>query len=277
MIRLIRIVLAFLIIFSVLFSSCSNSEPVETPMLSIEFSSTPPGNPFPYISGMNTGSSKRLEGKCLFVNIFFTDSDSYIRSSSGTWSIHLSEAFKFLTDSAAKYNREFLPIYNEPDIMLNYTVDFSIPDSFDGSEWEMEVFNRLYVQYDLDSILKNYDADNVSYIYHINKVGTSYALPGFSQNAPEIAVCYAWYNDDSIDLPMKPGMYAREVMHLYGAVPMYNLKDYRASLAREFFSYDIMFDDPKLYDFEYFTAFDVTAYSVGWQDELDEKYHLFIE
>ena len=249
------------ITFVVSFSSCAQTNPTPSPTESLNS----------YQSAMNTGSAKKPEGKCLFINILLSDSESSFKDSESIeiremYAYGLPNAFKFLQEKAMDYNKSFDPIFNEPDTMLHYEVDFKIPTSPENSAWVREIFDNIYIDLNIDDILEKYNADNIGFIYHINKTGRAFALPAYQSNTYEIAVVYTSKKPSDSDMiyTTSSSTYAHEILHLFGAIDLYELDDYRKSLLKEIAPYEIMFHSS--YDFGDHTMSDITAYLIGWID-----------
>ena len=285
-----KTIILLMIIFSLVLSSCISDLPDDGIQPSDSSLATVlPTNDLPpestnelqtYVPGMNMGSSKKLLGKCVFVNIFLSDTESSFNEDDKQKYIdRLKAAFDILNDNALKYGKSFEPIYNQPDIMLDFKTDFTIPDSISDYKWARTILNDIIAEYDLEEILAQYDADNVSYLYHINKKMDPYALPN---DLPSHSFGTIYYNEIAVipryvlwdTYETKIATYAHEILHLFGAIDLYypgDLYGYRVGLAEKIFPHDIMCNS-------YYTEIqDVSAYLIGWLDELKKEYHVFID
>lgn len=284
---------ALLLIFSIILClfSCDNTKSASTPSPAQQ--ETPTYTPLPTATPvatppyktMNVGSSKTLQGTCLFINIFLSDRESsFTEAEKEACQNNMKIAIDYLIEQANTYDVTFKPIYNYPDTILDYEVDFNIPINSQtdmNPNWLKPVLDSIFNEYSLDSVLEKYQADNVSYIYHINKTGNSYALQQvFNYTNPvvsEIAVLYNLYKHLLGTSVESPAVYAHEILHLFGAIdsPPYVYGDPCTELAHTDFRYDIMFSSS--FGIEETGIYALTAYLIGWAEELEEKYQIFLE
>ena len=253
--------------------SSGNSSPTDTiaPMQT-------PNKLQPYVSRMNTGSSKKLLGKCLFVSIFLSDDKSSFSEEEKRKSIdNLGVAFDYLLEKANDYGKSFEPIYDLPDIILDYKVNFTLPKSSEEFGWEDDVLDDALAQNNMEDVLEKYNADNISYIFHIQKTGRSYACLKFNDSGKEIAVMLLeHFSFDKDFKEYRHDEYAHEILHLFGAIDLYypnDNYDYRRNLAWDVWRTDIMYTSMFLLGA---SLGEVDAYLVGWLNELKEEYHIFI-
>ena len=232
---------------------------------------------------MNVGSSKKLQGNCVFISIFLSDGESsFTEYDKEDQLMSLGSAVTYLLNQAEKYGQTLSIIYNTEDTNIDYAVDYIVPRKF-GNTWPYnELISEIYSKYNIDGIMEKYDADNLSFIININKSGRAYA----SQIAAdveynEVAIIYRYHFEE--DIPAKEISYGRasdythELLHLFGAIDLYDLDEERLSLAKEYFPDDIMLKCDVSFEKDVDSLSYLTAYLIGWTDKLDEKYKVFLE
>jgi len=254
--------------------------------VSIEASSAIPdiSDPIaPYFAKMNCGSSKTLDGTCLFINVFLSDSTSSFNTGEKARAIFLlGRAANYLTQQAKAYDKDLSTIYKERDLVFDYKTEDDIPTDLDNFMWGYPIIENLYEQNDIENLIEKYDAENISFLFHVNKTGRSYALAsrfeydGLYDN--EIAVIFSSdFTEDNEVSGTTEYVYAHEILHLFGAIDLYypfNPDDERIKLAEAYFPNDIML----VYAYDINSAFisNLDAYLIGWCDYLEKENHIFI-
>ncbi len=171
-----------------------------------------------------------------------------------------------------------MPIYNRPDITLDYEADFTIPITFGNYDWARNILEDVFDEYNLQDVLECYDADNVSYIFNVDNNGGRYALskgsiPDYNN---EIAVLMGVPRiKGSEPVGIDHMTYAHEILHLFGALDLYRPSDNdRSERAKEQFPFDIMYSTA--IGMEEARICEVDAYLIGWLEKLGEQYHIFL-
>ena len=269
------------------FVSCDNPEPTSTPTNAPIPTPAPTETPWALYKTMNVGSSKTLQGTCLFINIFLADGESSFTEMDKQIHIYtIHPVVKFLYAQAEKYNVPLSIIYDTEDTIIDYTVDYIIPRGLSAEYWRyseiIEIIEEIRLQYDIDALMEKYDADNLSFIININKSGHCYAYSCEEKKNVEFDEVSIIYNYNGIPDGMPENeissagnySYAHEILHLFGAIDLYNLDKERLTLAKQYFPRDIMVTgSPLLKDLSIDA---LTAYLIGWTEELDEKYEIFL-
>ena len=238
----------------------------------------------PYFKTMNLGSSKVFEGKCLFVNIFLSDSVSFFNNAEKQNRMRKMVTVKNYFEQRSKpYNKRLSFIYNEDNLTIDYKTDFVIPDNVKDNMWTYYLLVNILSEYDVESVVNQYEADNISFLFHINKTGRSYAMvqnEGFdSFYDNEIGVLYSSVTDTNSNI-VETGefTYAHEILHLFGAIDLYypyNPEDERIALAEEYFPDDIMLR--YFYEIDQAEIGEVAAYLIGWSRYLETEYCAFVQ
>lgn len=284
---------ALLLTFSLMicFVSCKATRPICSPSPTQKEmttkasgpSATPAANP-PYKT-MNVGSSKTLQGTCLLINIFLSDGECspFTAAEKKEQMDSLYTAIYCISKHAERYNTPLSFIYNTEDTNIDYAVDYIIP-RYSPEDWSYrKLIAEIRLQYDIDALMKKYNADNLSFIVNINKSGHCFASQCDKkiENA-EIAFIYNFHGYPD-DVPWDEisyddsSAYTHELLHLFGAIDLYNLDDERLSLAKQYFPNDCMLaGDIDLLD-DCTSISPLTAYLIGWTKELDEKYQIFLQ
>ena len=239
----------------------------------------------PHGTDRNMGSSKTLEGNCLFIVVFLSDEESsFNEEEKQNRFILLGEALDFLGEKAECYNKSFEPIFNNPDIVIDYKVNFNIPIYGEtDSDWESDILPDIFSKHNIKETIKNYAPDNVSIVYFLNKTGIPYAISSGSRGIDEKsikktekAVITTYWKDMN---KITSSAYAHEILHLFGADDLYYKNDAFHDLevlSKELFPYDIMRNTLRD-DISVFELNEIDAYAIGWIDELKEEYHIFLD
>ncbi len=265
------------------FVSCDNPEPATTPTNTPM--PTPTETPWAPYKTMNVGSSKTLQGTCLIINIFLSDGECspFTEAEKKDQMGSLYTAIWCISEHAKKYNIPLSFIYNTEDTNIDYAVDYIIPRTHRENWSYGKVIEEIRLQYDIDALMEKYDADNLSFIININKSGRSCAIARERNvDSDEIAFIYNFhgYPDgvpwEEISYNDSHG-YTHELLHLFGAIDLYTLDDKRLALAKQYFPNDCMLvGDIDLSD-DSTSIGPLTAYLIGWTEELNEKYQIFLE
>ena len=230
----------------------------------------------------NTGSAKMLAGKCLFVNVFISDAESFFTENEKDEVMkQQKEAEDFMKANAQKYGIQLSMIDNTEEMSVDIAAKHTISPNTSFSIEDIEFFSEVIEDCDKKINFEKYQAENVFYLFNIDKTGRSYARPndkvdGFILNQlEEFAVCYTSDLEDEDELvDTYPGVYVHEILHLFGAIDLYDLDDERLKLAEKYFPDDIMLTIYRELDLCRIDG--LTAFLVGWTDELAEKYKTFL-
>lgn len=235
---------------------------------------------------MNVGSSKKLQGTCVFITIFLSDGECspFTEREKEIQFYSLRTAVYYLTKHAEKYNQCLSIIYNTEDTIIDYAVDYIIPRNCEETWPYFKLLLEIRSQYNIDDIMKKYNADNLSFIININKTGRSYGIQCLKNIAYNEAIMIYNYrgNEDGLSLEDisygGSSDYAHELLHVFGAIDLYDLNDERLALAEQYFPNDIMLTGMLNFSTELEDSLGILdAYLIGWVDKLEEKYEIFLE
>lgn len=233
-----------------------------------------------------TGSAKYLDGSTVLVSLFIEDSGS-------SWSDDKKEfvmskmdlANDFLVSEGNSYGKSVNLIYNiyeHPD--LAYTVPYSgtIDDS-NRSSYQLLDYITRYIDTTIPTqeILANYNVDSIAYMCFLDKSGVSYTFPYYEGDSDlyYYETCYMFLKCDGDYEP--PAVYAHEMLHLFGARDLYSTNQ-SDGITKEFVqhieadypneimltTYDENWNNVQEYVSNEIT--DITAYYLGWLDEIPE-------
>ena len=251
------------------------------PTTSQSSSETKPENP--YYRSMNAGSGKTFTGSCLFINIFLSDGvSSFTEEERQKVKEKLLNAESFIKQQATNYNKHISMIYNKEDLYIDYNTNYTVPTDYDYSNWFdlNSIVQEIKSRYSIENIIKKYQAENVAYIIHVNKIGRSYAFWSYYYSDPiyndELCILFtSEYNRENNLSEVVVATFTHEILHFFGAIDLYNLNDDLLMLAEKYFSDDVMLIEWN--DINLCKIGELTAFLIGWTDHLDEKYKIFLD
>lgn len=256
--------------------------PTATPTLAPTTTPTP-SKVTPYRT-MNMGPCKTLEGTCVLFNIFVSDNECTPFTESDKEDVWGSQRFalNYLCEQAERYNQSLSFIFNTEDTMVDYKIDDTIPRDASPRWGDLEIVTAMRSQYDINALMKKYNADRLFFVINVNKSGRAYTWQNEGESFPneEVAVIYRYcgipegMSESDINYANTVG-YAHEILHLFGAIDLYNLDARRLALAKKYFPNDLMLSNSPL--LSELTISNLDAYLIGWTDELEEEYWVFLE
>ncbi len=245
----------------------------------------------PYYTVMKAGTAKYFTEDCLFINIFLTDSESsFDEDEKLAVREEVRKAAVYLEKKAADYGKQISITCDEDDLFLDYSTDLVIhTDPIEGEfdfddEYDLYgLMSRISLLRKTEDIAAKYGAENVAYIINVNKFGRSYAIPRdffinntYLEGLGEFCIVFTSWNDtEGNESESTATVYAHEVLHLFGAVDLYNMEEENLTLAEEYFPDDIMltmWDDINMCNIG-----ELQAFLIGWIKETDEKYKALLD
>lgn len=224
-------------------------------------------------SSYDLGSAGILEGRNVIVTFFVdTPNSSWNRKAIDSILPKLDTACKYLCDAAAGYgvDAEFIYDWNDSDnyryLYHRSRIPFVTEDSEEFDE-QMKPYVAKWVSYlpSYESILEEYDADNV------------FMMIFFNENGRSVAVCYDGIDSEDESLhtfsKVDAGTYAHEILHLYGAHDYYEGAEYTkdvVSYIKKAYPNEIMLNPTTRNGRITSVVSDLTAYHLGWIDNVDE-------
>ncbi len=211
---------------------------------------------YQYRPAFNSGKARRLYGRVKVYPHFVNDTESCWTAEEIDEAVEriLRPGLRFIEEKAKEWGvmLEFKIV--SPSDSQTVTVDVPVRDGEAGYLDYMLFVDRAY---NFKAPYMNTTEDAV-HILLVNKDGRSFSVPSYTGNRDEWTVFFA---EDERDVTV-----AHEVLHLFGATDYYEPSK-RAALARKHYRTDIMLSTGFL---SKSTVGEVTAYQVGWTDEIPE-------
>ena len=238
------------------------TEPVEPPA---------PPKPVPehllnnyYLIGRNQGACDKMTGKVMIMFVFVNDDESQwdddgIKEAKTA----IDGEMNRLETAAAGYGAKL----DMTSLFLNATISESFVEGDETHEFSLKTVYDAMVEVDFEQAIENQDilengfgVDSVPVVFLLNRTGRSFAAQADdTYNYIEFAVIF------------KSGLHAvrHEVCHIYGAKDFY-FPDTTIAAQEKYLPNSIMRSSKQEVD-------DLTAYLIGWTDELSEAALQFLE
>lgn len=205
-----------------------------------------------------------MTGKVMIMFVFVNDADAqWDADGIKEAKTSIEDQMNRLETAAAGYGAKL----DMTSLFLNATISDSFVTGDEVHEFSLEPVYDAMVEVDFEQALENQDilengfgVDSVPVVFLLNRTGRSFAAQAdHTYDYMEFAVIF------------KSGLYAirHEVCHIYGAKDFYFPADTIAA-RKEYLPDSIMADSKKEVD-------DLTAYLIGWTDELSEAALKFLE
>lgn len=216
------------------------------------------------------GSCKTLSGKCMIINVFANDSNSYwTDAAKADARAMLNEGLEFLKDAADGYEVSELSFTT---VEVDFRVGEDAADYTAGGNYGKSAF--IGTEYDgikqfTDSVCEGKSYDNVCVLFHFNKHGRSYFVPcerDFTNESEwfyEFGVMF-YSTPEQGDYFSCPAVYAHELLHAFGAKDLYEgtVSELGDKLAGTYFASDLMRYEPTNIRECYIGP--LTAKLIGW-------------
>lgn len=171
------------------------------------------------------GSAKFLSGRTGIVTFFVgDDSTQWSKSDISTVCSKLNIAANYLMESGDKYEQNVELIYNMDDMLFYEWTEYKIKDWQDDNHLK-EVYNWIDKDINCEKLLKKYDLDGLAFLVVLNGPGISYACPHTVEDERsgyyEVSYIYL-FDAEYPDRYESPASYAHELLHLFGAIDLYD-------------------------------------------------------
>ncbi len=226
-------------------------------------------------SSYGLGSAKFLEGRNLLYSLFVdTPRSTWNNEEKAVTLQNLSRAAIYIEETAQEYGQETELVcdWQENEKLTGSTsVDFDIADDkdfLDRLDEEIGVWVESLADY--EGLMEEYDAEGIALLVFVNNPGTSYAIVYDGTDNPKESVVFF--------AGEPPAVYAHEIFHLFGAHDLYQDAEYAKEITdylQEAYPSEIMrtvtgrkgeiFEETIVN-----TVSPVTAYHLGWLDEIEE-------
>ena len=231
------------------------------------------------------GSSRTLKGKVAVYCFFIDDNESswQTRECEDFYEYQIIPGLDFLKKQAEKWGVgiEFSVALFTPEsaaFSLKYdgTVDAGISDVGSNKDIFEQITKNMGYS-DASAFVRAEDAENLYddaiFLIIINKYGRSYTRNLYNEGTeyylddavPEICVVFSGGAEDVSPYECSATL-AHEILHLFGAEDYYG--DIRRPLANRYYFFDIMLLNTR--NIRRLKVGDMTAFCVGWTDELPE-------
>lgn len=233
------------------------------------------------------GSSKLLEGDNILISIFVDiNGNEWTEEEKKYCKDSLEEAVTWIEKEGKAYNKQIRFLYDmdsQSDLLYSQSIDFVVDsDSEDTNQYTYYLYNKLWIQENIDkaSIIEKYGTDSIGYLFFLKDEGTSYTYSHYleDKNINKEEMCTIFLEDSSsYGLYENPATYAHEILHLYGALDLYegaspeDVNEY----VTETYPYEIMLSTynetliPNEYG-EVKMISPITAYMLNWVEEMAE-------
>lgn len=226
-------------------------------------------------SSYGLGSAEYLEGRNLLYSLFVdTPRSTWSNEEKETTLRNLNRAALYIEETAQEYGQETELICDwqeNENLTGRASVDFEIADDkdfLDQMDKEIGIWVESLVNY--EGLKEEYDAEGIALLIFVNNPGTSYAIVYDGTDNPKESVVFF--------AKEPPAVYAHEILHLFGAHDLYQDAEYSKEITdyiQEIYPTEIMrtvtgrggeiFEEAIVN-----TVSPVTAYHLGWIDEIEE-------
>lgn len=247
----------------------------------------PPRGTTQQVKEGDLGSAGYLRGDVMLVSLYISDEGGvWDEEKEANAQSYIKVACDFLEEEAASYDQELELIYdvNEcPELMYHVEYDRR------ASEDEYGHFTRwLYRWIDenvpVAYLQAMYGTDNVGFLALVADEGGAYTNVYYIEDSTkyfnENSVLFYYYTYVRTKDREVPAVYAHEILHMFGAIDLYeespDFSPENIAYVAETYPDDIMYsdywDDGRLnYESIHLSISPVTAYYLGWIDELPEE------
>lgn len=226
-------------------------------------------------SSYGLGSAKYLEGRNLLYSLFVdTPQSTWSDEAEAETLRNLDRAASYIEETAQEYGRETELVCDwqgNENLIGRAAVDFEIADDkdfVDRLDQEIGVWVESLVDY--EAMTEEYGAEGIALLVFVNNPGTSYAIVYDGTDNPKESVVFF--------AGELPAVYAHEILHLFGAHDLYRDAEYSEEITdyiEKTYPTEIMrtvtgrrgeiFEEAIVN-----TISQVTAYHLGWIDEIEE-------
>lgn len=230
------------------------------------------------------GSAGYLKGDVLLVSVYVDDED-------GTWGYReradvqnfVGVACDFLEQEAALYGTQLELRYDAEYPELAYTARYDGPAEEDrNGAFTRWVYRWLSKNIPVAELQEKHGTDNVGFLILLAGEGSAYTNVYYIEDSTR------YYNENSIlfyrypyvggEEREVPGVYAHEILHMFGAIDLYeespDFSPENIEYVSQTYPNDIMYGDyvEDLPDYTQITLeiTPITAYYLGWLEELPQ-------
>ena len=174
------------------------------------------------------GSAQFLAGRTGIVTFFVGDATTeWTKSDMQTVCDKLNTAVSYIHECGEKYKQNVELIYNMSDMMYYEQYDKKI-NEWENDNYTRQVYNWIDKDVNCEQLLSKYDLDGLAFLVVLNSTGISFAVPhdieDGKSNYYEVAYIYL-FDSEYPDRYECPAAYAHELLHLFGAVDLYDYEN----------------------------------------------------
>lgn len=182
------------------------------------------------------GSVNTLKGKSVLISVYVYDKNNpWKKRDIDKTEQYLAIATKWIVKEGDRYGKKVELIHHDskhPDLSYN-VADANLyklsKDENKNNEYVREV--NKYLKNDvIEKVKKKYETDSVGFIVFLNGAGVSFAQPYISKDYgkgyKEFATIYLQDGDSGGEEHENPATYAHEILHLFGAIDLYEENRY---------------------------------------------------
>ncbi len=239
------------------------------------------------ITDIPIGSATYLGGESIIVVIYLDDNSDY----TSPWSEsdvekaneHLDVAVDYMVEQGELYGQDVVIHYQDEALHYYADIDADI-EGHDEYQTNSEVNNWMIQNIDAQAIMDEYQTNSIGYLFLVNGSGISFCYPYEEGDDDEWfrEKCYVYlydlYGEDQYE---NPATYAHEIMHMFGAVDLYD-EFPEDGVTRDVVEYTIeeypmeimytTYTEDEGYSYGSIPNYisDITAYCLGWIDHCEE-------
>lgn len=232
------------------------------------------------------GSAGYLRGDVLLVSLYVNDEDSsWDEGKQDNVQDYLTVACEFLEEEAAVYGQELDICYDvaeNPDLM--YCAEFEgCAEEDRNGKFTRWIYNWIDKNVPVVELQRRYGTENIGFLVLVAEEGGAYTNVYYIEDDEryynENSVLFYYYSYVRTTDREVPAVYAHEILHMFGAIDLYedspDFSPENTAYVAQTYPQDIMYseytDNGRLYyDKIHLNISPVTAYYLGWLDELPE-------
>lgn len=236
--------------------------------------------------GSPRGSAGYLWGDVLLVSIYVDDADGAWRNRQrADVRDSLRVACDFLEEEAAAYGAQLELYYDVQEYPeLAYKAQFSGQAAEDrNGAFDRWIYRWISSNIPVAELQESFGTDNVGFLVLLAGQGSAYTNVYYMEDPVryynESSVLFYKYPYEDDDDREVPGVYAHEILHMFGAIDLYegssDFSPENTGYVAQTYPNDIMYSDYVGYDGPDYTQITleispVTAYYLGWLKELPQ-------
>lgn len=225
------------------------------------------------------GSAQFLEGDVMLIDVEVTAENKSLSNADRDYVLNAETiACDYLEHKATENDKNLNLIHAESydsDLWLNWDYDGALNDfRLDGSGYTNALQSFIDNDVELESLMEEYETSSYAFLIHVPISDCCYTCPddwGYNE------YCILPITADDLNAHDPPSVYAHEILHLFGALDMYDVADYYG-VTQEVLDYDyeqcpddimrVCYNDNGSCNYDAITQdlSEITLYAIGWDD-----------